>query len=232
VEHLRTWREELGTWRKLLVQTYLYGPTTALAIAGLIAAIFGALFARDPGWQALLVNIGTALLLIPPIVVTERLVLSGEVEEVREAVDKQLAELRKVSTQHDHTREDLPPSAERTRTFSQIFEKVKEQVKYTDINAKEARDLFKLPYGDRLIVLASASLKQDPKLFPQVIEAIEHSITAFEQARALDAAEEMLPNLSEAQKKQLVKVINENPWIREGTYRWIVRGRILKELGH
>jgi len=185
------------------------------------------------GWQAVLVNIGTALLLIPPIVVTERLILTEEVEKVRKSVDKQLAELRKISTQHDVTREALPPSGERTRRFRQTFEEVKEQVKDTDINAEKARDLFKLPYGDRLIVLASAQVKQNPKLFPQVIEAIEHSITAFEQARALDAADVMLPKLSEAQKQQLVKVINENPWISEGsTHRWKVSRRILKKLGH
>jgi hypothetical protein len=65
-----------------------------------------------------------------------------------------------------------------------------------------------------------------------VIEAIEHSISAFEQARALEAAEDMLPKLSEAQKQRLVDVINENPWIKENTYRWDVSRSIFRKLGH
>jgi hypothetical protein len=228
-----TWREELGTWRKRIVQTYLYGPTIVLAIAGGIALI-GAftIFKHEPGWVAVLINIGTALLLIAPLVVTERLAVSREVEEVREAVDKQLAEVRKISAQHDDAREALPPSEERTHRFKEIFDEVKKQVEVEGISAEEAKDLFKLPYGDRLSVLASAQVHSNPELFPQVIEAIEHSISAYEQARALDAAKVMLHELCEAQRNHLVKVINENPWIREGTGRWEKRGEIFKELGY
>jgi ABC-type transport system involved in cytochrome bd biosynthesis fused ATPase/permease subunit len=215
-----------------LGQTYRYGPAQVLGIAGLLA-IFGALFAEGWWWQAVLVNIGTTLLLIPPIIIYERLIVSEEVREVRNTLEEQLAELRKMGTHYEHIREALPPTEERTSRFEQIFEKVKEQAKDTDINAEKARDLFKLPFGDRLVVLASAQVKQNPELFPQVIEAIEHSITAFEQAKALEAAEVMLPKLSEAQKQRLVDVINENPWISEDSrYRWAVSRRILKKLGH
>lgn len=217
-------------WFRHLRQTYRYRPVAVLGIAGLLA-IFGALLAEN-WWQAVLVDIGTALLLIPPIVVTERLIVSREVKEVRNTLEDQLAELRRMGTHYEHIREALPPTEERTSRFTEIFKRVKEQAKNTDINAEKARDLFKLPFGDRLVVLASAQVKQNPELFPQVIEAIEHSISAFEQARALEAAEDMLPKLSEAQKQRLVDVINENPWIKENTYRWDVSRSIFRKLGH
>jgi hypothetical protein len=232
----------MGTWLRHLGRTYRYGPTTALGIAGLIA-IFEAFFAEG-WWQAVLVNIGTALLLIPPIVVTERLILSEEVEEVRKDVEERLADLRQTGARYEDIRADLPPTAGRTVIFMGIFEKAKEQAKDTDINAEEATELFKPDSpGDRLVVLAYAQVKQNPELFPLVIEAIENSESAFEQARALDAAEAMLTKLSEAQRQQLADVINdqrsegeegEKKWIsREGTpYRWTVSGRILNKLGH
>jgi hypothetical protein len=187
-------------WLRNLGQTYRYRPAQVLGIAGLLA-IFGALFAEGWWWRAVLVDIGTALLLIPPIIVTERLIVSEEVEEVREA-----------------------------QVFSESTERAKDGV----INAEEAIKLFESGSPkDRLVGLALAQVEQNPEFFPQVIDAIEHPESAFEQAKALEAAEVMLTKLSGAQKQRLVDVVNENPWISEDNrYRWAISRRILKKLGH
>jgi len=160
-------------------------------------------------------------------------------QKLREDLEARLAELSKTAEAYGKLRETMPPGPARTSEFVNIFEEARARAKNVNIDAEEASEIFERDtHEDRIKVMAIAQEKRNPELFPLVIEAIGNSKSAFEQGRALGAAELMLPKLDEAQKQQLRDVINDQRSggpnkhiVPKHKYRWKLSNRILDAIG-
>jgi hypothetical protein len=155
-------------------------------------------------------------------------------QRLREDLEKRLGALLENGALYEKLRSNMPSGPARTFEFTKLMEEARALAKDTDIKAEEAGELFERGSpGDRITVIALAQEKQNPEEFPLVIKAIANSESAFEQYQALAAAYSMLPKLDEAQKHQLVDVINdqrsggEKKYIVLGTDRWSLSNRIL-----
>jgi hypothetical protein len=158
-------------------------------------------------------------------------------QRLREDLEERLGAILEKGALYEKLRSDMPSGQARTFEFEKLMGEARALAKDTDIRAEEARGLFERgSHGDRFTVIALAQEKQNPELFPLVIEAIANSESAFEQFQALKAAYWMLPKLDEAQKQELVEVINdqrsggEKKYILPGTDRWPLSNRILDAL--
>jgi hypothetical protein len=96
-------------WWRLLRRAYRRSSVLAFGIVGFSCLLIAGLC--DGFWQGLLVNIGTALLLIPPIVVTERLALEQEVASLRSEF-RRISNAQEIEQEHSKSLESLFTSQE------------------------------------------------------------------------------------------------------------------------
>ena len=83
-------------WLRLVRRAYRRASVLALGVVGMGCLVTAGV--SSGYWQGLFVNVGTALLLVPPIVVTERLALEIEVAALRDS-------FRRVGTAQELSRE-------------------------------------------------------------------------------------------------------------------------------
>jgi hypothetical protein len=136
---------------------------------------------------------------------------------------------------YETLRHGMPSGPDRTLQMLTIANQVRALAKKMEFTSSEICDLFKRGLeGNRIIALECLIDAPSPDCFKIVLNATNHSKSAFEQSAALRAAERMLPSLNDGQKQQLKTAIEdqrsggEGKFIRENEDdRWLVSGRIL-----
>ena len=141
-------------------------------------------------------------------------------------------------------RKTLPPSPQRTAKLTEIFSDMrvaarkrgKTQLSSETIKAYLDSD----DAGERMIGIAIVeSSAGDVQHFKQKLKIIDgESKSAFEQYQAIRTAWKMLRNLSNPQKRQLQEALErqrdyneeKHQWIRKGTDRWGLSGRLLSAI--
>jgi hypothetical protein len=130
-----------------------------------------------------------------------------------------LTTLRTLARTYERLRATLPSSSQRTFEMSKITAEARAIAQATLITSADAISLFQEGReGSRVVALAVMQAKPDPAYFPLVLDAIDHSRSAFEQYQALRTAQVLLPMLSAEQKQQLAQVISHQQSGQPGTH--------------
>jgi len=92
--------------------------------------------------------------------------------------------------------------------------------------------------GDRVVALSQLERSGDARHFDLALEAVAHSLSAFEQYHALVAMHAMLPHLTAPQRNRLREVLRvqrdyderRKQWIKPNSDRWHLSERLLDAL--
>ena len=183
--------------------------------------------------------------LLPTIIgvvdTVEDVALEAEREELRvmkQELESRLASLSEIGDLYQTTRREMQPGAKRTFELIKIVAAARTLVQHAEFEPTEVSNLFtEDTEGSRITALAILQAKPDRVYFPLVLEAIAKSRSAFEQYEALRAAEHMLPILEKKDKRELKSTLldqrsgREGAYIKRGSDRWSLSGRILNSLG-
>jgi cobalamin biosynthesis Mg chelatase CobN len=135
---------------------------------------------------------------------------------------------------YEQLRQTMESGYERTTRQQDIVDQAGMAARGRDHDPSEVRELFNSgKAGNRIYALGL--MQADPRLrdFAPMLEAIRGSRSAFEQYTALRLAEEMVPDLSSDERRELRGTLEaeRRKYITPGTDRWPISERILSKLG-
>jgi CHAT domain-containing protein len=139
----------------------------------------------------------------------------------------------RLAQEYESLRSSMQSSDERTRKLSEIVAQARELGAEVD-DTSLVSTLFAAGDAQRIVALAVIQARPDVRYFEHVLDAIEHSRSAFEQYHALLAMRLMLAQLSPPQEVTLsdaLKSLSESETFF-GTDRFLLARDILTRLGH
>jgi|GEM_PF-1639940 len=148
-----------------------------------------------------------------------------------------LTTLHALARTYERLRATLPSGSQRTFEMTKVTAQARAAAQATPITSADAIELFKEEGdGSRIVALAVMRTRPDPAYLPFILEAIDHSRSAFEQYQALRTAQSLLPILNTEQKQQLAQVIyhqrsgEPRTHISRDSDRWAVSDDILGQI--
>jgi len=116
--------------------------------------------------------------------------------------------LLQYAREYEQLRAEMDPSSERTFQMNSLLAEARAAAKAARLSGDEIRNFFASNReGLRLMAIASLQVAPDISVFEQLIDAIENSQSAFEQYHALAAARDHVSLMTDAQRKDLKKVL-------------------------
>jgi hypothetical protein len=140
---------------------------------------------------------------------------------------------RPTASAYERVRNTMPASDERTRELTAIFIEARLKQPEEPEDASQLRELFyRGSEGERMYALGRMLANPIARDLDVVLDGIRDSRSAFEQYYLLELAEEMVPNLQEAELEKLATTLDdeEKRYLKPGTDRWEVAKRIRSKL--
>jgi hypothetical protein len=134
----------------------------------------------------------------------------------------------------------LPSGTQRTMLMESVAGRMRALAPRAAVSPEDVNDYLQSGHqGKRLLGLSVLEWSGDTSHFDQVLQIIDGgSKSAFEQYHALRAVEKMLPRLDRTDSSCLREALNrqreydesKKQWIRRGSDRWQISGRLLSAM--
>jgi hypothetical protein len=136
-----------------------------------------------------------------------------------------------VSADYEALRLQEAPGPKRTAAMERLIARARREVKDGRYSKADVEKLAAGDEGQRVEALALIQERPEWGALDFVLDAIEHSRSAFEQYHALKAAEAMLNGLNEEERRRLAEVCRSAPFLDTPSDRRALRDRLLQRLG-
>ena len=165
---------------------------------------------------------------------SERMGESGEAERLRGEARALLDAARPVASEYRSTREAMHAGPERTRALEKVVRRARRLAGEESFSSGEVARWLR-EGSDEQRITALAMMQANPSLrdFEAALGAIENSHSGFEQYHAMLLALQMIDDLDDAQRQQLVEGIKgvRNWRFRRDSDRWLLSEEILRRTG-
>jgi hypothetical protein len=136
-----------------------------------------------------------------------------------------------VASDYEALRLQQAPGPRRTAAMEELVARGRREASENRYSKADVERLAAGDDGKRVEALAVIQARPELGSLDFVIDAIEHSRSAFEQYHALKAAEAMLNGLSEDERRRLADVCRTAPFLDTPSDRRALRDSLLERLG-
>jgi hypothetical protein len=195
-----------------------------LILIGGAMVVTGWVLGPDGYPSSLLLQLGSTLLLVAPLVYAER-VISRQLGEVRDGLAELRRQTRTIATVYERTREEQASGAARTAELEAQISKAREGARTGNRSAAEVAALFKDGSdGERIAALGLMQGNHELADASAMVDGIARSRSAFEQWHALLLALELWDTLGEPSRTRILDAIGREMepggYIEPGTDRY------------
>lgn len=179
----------------------------------------------------LLLQLGTTLLLVAPLVWFERM-LTRQLGEVRDELEDLQRRTHAIASTYEQARAEQESGASRTATLERQISQAREDGRRGEHGAAEVAKLFERGSdGERIAALGMMQGDHSLADVSAVVDGIAHSRSAFEQWHALKLAQQLWGTLGAGSRDLILAAVDvemrPGGYLRPGTDRYAL-ARTLK----